>query len=271
MCEEHRQNEAQKIAQPPDEAAEVVTCRGENGVVGVAVASGEIVAAHSVLLLGVPDDWLDGGAAFHLSFEGRRHAPLLPGRVDFELILGRRIVAAIAGIGVEPFDRIADELLDRRNDLGQRMAIIGGTRQRLRMGDELTALAVLEGGGNADLDAELVSFVRLALADALHLGRVQAVDLGTALSALLSAHPPRQAQQPGEFGFEPGIAVDLAGNVPGDTAEISLERAQSPVGALELLGMGVTLSGSGRTCRPACMTAVAPRPAFWRASPASHG
>ena len=31
------------------------------------MASGEIVAAHSVLLLGVADDWLDGGAAFHLS------------------------------------------------------------------------------------------------------------------------------------------------------------------------------------------------------------
>src|SRR5882757_5061839 len=109
------------------------------------------------------------------------------------------------------------------------------------MGDELAALAVLEGGGNADLDAELVRLVRLALADALHLGRVQAVDLGAALSALLSAHTLCQAQQRGEFGFEPGITVDLAGNVPDDAAEIGLERAQSPVGALELLGMGVTL------------------------------
>jgi hypothetical protein len=106
------------------------------------VASGEIVAAHSVLLLGVADDWLDGGAAFHLSFDGRRHAPLLPGRVDFELILGRRIVAAIAGIGVEPFDRIADELLDRRNHLSQGMPVIRIARQRLRMGDELTAVLI---------------------------------------------------------------------------------------------------------------------------------
>jgi hypothetical protein len=30
-------------------------------------------------------------------------------------------------------------------------------------------------------------------------------------------------------------------NVPDDAAWIGLERAQSPVGALELLGMGVTL------------------------------
>lgn len=78
-----------------------------------------------MLLLGVADDWLDGGTAFHLSFNGRGHATLLPGRVDFELILGRRVVAAVTGIGVEPLDRIADELLDRRNDGRQRMAIIG--------------------------------------------------------------------------------------------------------------------------------------------------
>src|SRR6202165_205610 len=161
-----------------------------------------------MLFLEMADDRLDGGAAFHLSFDGRRHATLLPGRVDFELILGRRVVAAVTGSGVEPFDRIADELLDRRNDGCQRMAIIGIARQRLRMDDELTALAVLEGGGNADLDAELVRLVRLALADALDLGSVQAVDLGAALSALLSAHPACQAQQPGEFGFETGNAVD---------------------------------------------------------------
>ena len=34
------------------------------------------------------------------------------------------------------------------------------------MGDELAALAVLEGGGNADLDAELVSPMGFAFADA---------------------------------------------------------------------------------------------------------
>jgi hypothetical protein len=66
------------------------------------------------------------------------------------------------------------------------------------MDDELAALAVLESGGNADLDAELVRLVCVALADALHFGRMQAVDLGPALSALLSAHAPRQAQEMSE-------------------------------------------------------------------------
>jgi hypothetical protein len=42
-------------------------------------------------------------------------AAFLAGCIDFEFVLGRRIVAAVSGIGVEPFDRIADELLDRLN------------------------------------------------------------------------------------------------------------------------------------------------------------
>ena len=39
-------------------------------------------------------------------------------------------------------------------------------RQRLGMDGELAALAALERGSEADLDAELVRLVRLALADA---------------------------------------------------------------------------------------------------------
>src|ERR1017187_9464527 len=142
---------------------------------------------------------------------------------------------------MQPFDRIADELLDRRNDAGQRMPVIGIAGQRLCVDDELAALAVLEGGGHADLDAELVRLVRLALADALHFGRMQAVDLGPALSALLGADAPRQAQQVSERRLKPGIAVDLAGDIADHPAKIGLGLAQSPVGALELLGMGITL------------------------------
>ncbi len=154
---------------------------------------GEIVAAHSVLILEMADDGFDGGAASHLSFDLRGHPSFLPGCIDFELVLGRRIVAAVSGIGVEPFDCIADELLDRWDHLSQRVTIIGIAGQRLHVGDELAAFTVLEGGGNADLDPKLVGPVRLALADALHLGRVQAVDLGAALPALLLSHPSGEA------------------------------------------------------------------------------
>src|SRR6476620_11343240 len=72
-------------------------------------------------------------------------------------------------------------------------------------------------------------------------GACRLYSLGPRWPALLLSHPSRQAQQPGEFGIEAGITFDLAGNVPDDAAEIGLECAQSPVGALELLGMGVTL------------------------------
>src|SRR3979409_1844614 len=150
-------------------------------------------------------------------------------------------MTAIAGIGVEPLDRGADEFLDPRDHLSQRMAVIGTARQRPHMGDELAALAVLEGGGHADLDAELVRLMGLALADAFHFGGMQAVDLGAALSALLRSYPSSEAEQGSQAALEPVVAVDLAGNVADDAAEIGLERAQCPVGALELLGMGVTL------------------------------
>jgi len=72
-------------------------------------------------------------------------------------------------------------------------------------------------------------------------GACRLPDLGAALSALLLAHPSRQAQQPGEFGFLAGIAFDLAGDIADDAAEKGPERAQSAIGALELFGMGVTL------------------------------
>src|SRR4030088_2292144 len=64
---------------------------------------------------------------------------------------------------------------------------------------------------------------------------------GAALPAFLLAHPPAKAEQVSEAALEPMVAVDLAGNVADDAAQIGLERAQSPVGALELPGMGVTL------------------------------
>ena len=46
-----------------------------------------------------------------------------------------------------------------------------------------------------DLDAELVGAMRLALADAFDLGRVQRIDLRPALVLALLAHPARQHQR----------------------------------------------------------------------------
>jgi hypothetical protein len=89
-------------------------------------------------------------------------------------------VAAVAGVGMEALDGVAEERLDRRDDAGEGVSVVGVAGQRLHVGDELAALATLQGGGDAHLEAELVGLVRLALADALDLRRVQARDLDAA-------------------------------------------------------------------------------------------
>jgi hypothetical protein len=60
---------------------------------------GEVIAAHAVVFLEVADDRLDGRASFELALDLRRDAALLAGGVDLELVIGRGLVAAIAGIG----------------------------------------------------------------------------------------------------------------------------------------------------------------------------
>jgi len=75
----------------------------------------------------------------------------------------------------------------------------------------------------------------LALADALGLGRMQRIDL---LSALLFVHPARQLQRMGEDAVQLGLALGLAQNVANDPAEIGSDRSQRPVGPLELIGVG---------------------------------
>ena len=80
-----------------------------------------------------------------------------------------------------------------------------------------------------------------SLANAFDLGRVQRIDLASALMLALLAHPPRQRQFVGEEGLKRLLAPDLAADVADDPAEIGADRPERPVGALELLGVGVAL------------------------------
>ena len=66
--------------------------------------------------------------------------------------------------------------------LGQRVAVVGVAGEGPRAHHQ----ALLVRDGQADLHAELVGLARLALADALHLGRVQRVEL-VLVVALLGA------------------------------------------------------------------------------------
>src|SRR4029450_3692710 len=77
-----------------------------------------------------------------------------------------------------------------RNDRAERVSVIRVAGQRCGMGDKLAASGMLHCGGDAHLDPELVRPVRLALADALDLWRVQGIELAAALAALLLQHVP---------------------------------------------------------------------------------
>jgi hypothetical protein len=77
------------------------------------------------------DHRFDGGAAAHLAFDLRGDTALLFGRVDPELVIGRRVVAAVAGVGMQALDLIADELFDRWDDLCERVSIIRIARSAL--------------------------------------------------------------------------------------------------------------------------------------------
>src|SRR5579872_4598650 len=101
------------------------------------------------------------------------------------------------------------------------MTVIRVARQRLHMGDELAAAGRRQGGGDRDLDPELVRPVCLALADAFHLRRVQRIDLWSALALRLLAHLSGQRQNASEHHLlEPAIPLDLAADVADDAAEI---------------------------------------------------
>src|SRR5262249_8589370 len=83
-----------KLLEPAQEQAEVVAGSGEHGVDAIAIAAGEIVAAHAVILLEVADDGFDGGAPAHLAADGLGDTPDLAADPDLEPV--RIVVAAIA-------------------------------------------------------------------------------------------------------------------------------------------------------------------------------
>src|SRR3979411_2163209 len=191
-CHESGEYMAQQKPEPADQAAEVVAGGGEDGVGSVAPTGPEIVAAHAVLGFEMADDGFDGGPAAQFALDPGRHPSFLAGDEDPELVIRRRVVAAVALVREDARDGVADERLHVRDHGRQRVTVIGIAGQRLHMGDELAALAVPEGGGDAHLDAELVRPMGFALADAFDFRRMQGIDLRPALTLLLLAHAPRQ-------------------------------------------------------------------------------
>lgn len=139
----------------------------------------EVAPVHAVILLQVPDDRLDGLAALE------QLALLLREALDLAAVhqahirnVGLHPAVAQVGIG-----RVGLDAAVLHQDRGllqlrlQRVPVVGVAMEGPGSDDE----AVLQGAGNADLDAELVRAAGLALVDALHLR----------LAVTISTHPTR--------------------------------------------------------------------------------
>jgi hypothetical protein len=74
------------------------------------------------------------------------------------------------------------QVLDKYEEI---LKLLGGD-----MGHELAALGATGSRGDTDLDPELIRPMRLTLADAIHLRRMQGIDLGSELTLILSQDAP---------------------------------------------------------------------------------
>jgi hypothetical protein len=99
---------------PAQEESEVVAGGGEHGIDAVAVASLQIIAAHAVLSLGMADNRLDRGAAFHLAADRFSDPAYLAGDPDAELLFV--IVAAVALVDMDAASLNTGQLLQLGDD-----------------------------------------------------------------------------------------------------------------------------------------------------------
>lgn len=128
------------MLQPPEQEGEVIAGCGQDGVDRIALGVSEVIAAHSVFVLDVADHRLDGRSPPHLALDGWGDAALLTSGEDPELVALRRVVAALAGVGENAADLVADGLFHVRDDRCERVAVIGIAGQRFCMQGELATL-----------------------------------------------------------------------------------------------------------------------------------
>src|SRR6202040_1346629 len=225
------------LAQPAQEEAEVVAGCGEHGIDAIAVAPFEIIAAHTVLGLGMADDWFDGGSPPHLAANGFGDALNLAADPDAELLFV--IVAAITLVDMDAAGLNAGLLLQLGDDRPQRVAVERIAMQGFGVQHKLAAFGLGRRGGDRYLAAELVRRPRFAFADALHLRGVQRIDLGAALPVILEAYPIGQSEKLGEALLEPVVAGDLTADIADHPTEPGAQEFEFAPRPLELVGMGI--------------------------------
>jgi len=110
---------------------------------------------------------------------------------------------------------------------------------------ELAALGLGHRCCDADLAAELIRPVCLALADALGLGGVPGIKLPAALALLLAADLPGSAERDGEDRLERLVSLGLAPDIADHAAQTNAQELELAIVTLELLGVSVA-SGHDR-------------------------
>src|SRR5215469_18723710 len=136
-CEQRTDEGTQKPFEPAQEQTEVVAGGGEHGIDTVAAAAFEIIAAHPVLGLDMPNDRLDSGAATHLAADRGGDAAHLAADPDAEFL--GVVVAAIAFVDVDATGLDPGQRFQFRDDRPQSVAVEGIAVQCLGVQYKLTA------------------------------------------------------------------------------------------------------------------------------------
>lgn len=202
----------------------------EQGVDRIALHALEEVPAQEPIGFHMPDLGFDGGSASELEFEGGAE---LPGAAheDPGSFLGHPM-ALVAPVDERELRDLAREPLHLVDLILQGVPVVGVLRARL----DAHAEAFLVGDGEADLDPEFVGTMRLPLGDALHFGRVEAVDLRLALP-LLGEDQIREDEGP--LVAVVGLVAESVHHMPHQATCADLEALLLAAGPFEMLGLGV--------------------------------
>ena len=163
------------------------------------------------------DHGLDGGATPHLAADGFGDTANLAADPDLEAV--GIVVAAIALVAVDAARCDTCELFEIGDDGTERVACKGIAVQGLCVQHELPAFGRGGRRGNRALCSQTRKVSGVAFADALYLGGVQRVDLGTALTLLLMANPVGEIEQRTKAILKRKVALDLASDVTDDATK----------------------------------------------------
>ena len=234
---------SQKGPEVGEDLADVVAAAAENGEESITDRALEGAAGEAAVGLHVADLGLDGAATPEQPGQSRREPA--PHAADKHL-RALDAMAAVSTIDHGEAGTGSGQGFDLLEGVGEGVTVIGVAGHGAHADDE----AAGQGGGDADLGAELVADPGFALGDAVHRRFVQGVELSLAFGCL-----PQQAGDEGGALLDPrpqptfGDGAEMAADIAQDTPRVALQGAQRLAHAAELPGVGVPPCLDGQTWR----------------------